>query len=64
MQRVTSNIQGVVMKDQFNLLKEYKHLLTKQQYKTLKGQLIKGDIEGFRKGLFKIAKIKYIGGIK
>lgn len=50
------------MKEQFKLLKEYKHLLTKQQYKTLKGQLLKGDIEGFRKGLFKIAKIKYLGG--
>ena len=50
------------MKTQLSLLKEYKHLLTKQQYKTFKGQLLSGDIEGFRKGLFKIAKIKYIGG--
>lgn len=50
------------MTEAFNLLKEYKHILTKQQYKTLKGQILKGDIEGFRKGLFKIAKIKYIGG--
>ena len=50
------------MKQQLRLLKEYKHLLTKQQYKTLKGQILKGDIEGFRKGLFKIAKIKYLGG--
>ena len=52
------------MKTQLSLLKEYKHLLTKQQYKTLKGQILKGDIEGFRKGLFKIAKIKYLGGTK
>ena len=49
------------MKQNFELLNGYKHLLTKQQYKTLKGQILKGDIEGFRKGLFKIAKIKYIG---
>lgn len=48
------------MKENFNLLKEYKYLLTKQQYKTLKGQLVNGDIEGFRKGLFKIAKINYL----
>lgn len=47
---------------QLDLLKEYKNILTKQQYKTLKGQILKGDIEGFRKGLFKLAKIKYIGG--
>lgn len=48
----------------FDLLKEYKYLLTKQQYKTLKGQILKGDIESFRKGLFNLMKIKYIGGKK
>ena len=36
--------------------KQYK--LTKQQYKTFKGQILSGDIEGFRKGLFKVAKRK------
>ena len=51
---------GKTFKQQIILLNEYKHLLSKQQYKTLKGQIIKGDIEGFRKGLFKIAKIKYL----
>ena len=45
------------MKDSLILLKEYKNKLTKQQYKTLKGQILKGDIEGFRKGLFKIVNI-------
>ena len=50
------------MTEAFKLLKEYKNILTKQQYKTLKGQILKGDIQGFRKGLFNIAKIKYIGG--
>lgn len=49
------------MKECFQLLKEYKHLLTRQQIKTLKGQILAGDIEGFRKGLFKLAKIKYVG---
>lgn len=48
------------MKQQFILLNEYRHLLTKQQYKTLKGQILSGDVDGFRKGLFKIAKIKYV----
>ena len=38
----------------FKLLKVYKNKLTKQQYKTFKGQIIKGNIEGFRKGLFKV----------
>lgn len=49
------------MKEQFKLLNEYKGILTKQQYRTFKGQIKKGNIEGFRSGLFKIAKIKYIG---
>lgn len=49
------------MKDSFILLKEFKNKLTKQQYKTLKGQILKGDIDGFRKGLFKIVKIQYVG---
>ena len=38
------------------LLNQYK--LTKQQYKTFKGQILSGDIEGFRKGLFKVARRK------
>lgn len=42
------------MKEAFELLKDYKHRLTKQQYKTFKGQILSGDIEGFRKGLFKL----------
>jgi|GEM_PF-7007958 len=50
------------MKEQYKLLNEYKGSLTKQQYNTLKGQIKKGDIEGFRKGLFNLMKIKYVGG--
>lgn len=43
------------MIDSFNLLKKYKHKLTKQQLKTFKGQILKGDLVGlkkrFRKGV-------------
>ena len=42
------------------LLKLYKYKLSKQQYKTLKGQLKAGDIEGFRKGIFTIMKRNYV----
>ena len=42
------------MKEYFNLLNRYKHLLTKQQYKTFKGQIISGDTKGFVKGLQKV----------
>lgn len=46
-------------KDCFLLLREYRHKLSRQQLQTLKGQILKGDIEGFRKGLFKIVKLQY-----
>ncbi len=52
---------GKTLEINYKLLKQYRYLLTRQQFLTLKGQLLKGDIEGFRKGLFKIAKIKYVG---
>ncbi len=42
------------MREAFKILKLYKYRLTKQQYKTFKGQILSGDIEGFRKGLFKV----------
>ena len=48
------------MEECFKLLKDYKYTLTKQQYRTLKGQVLKGDIEGFRNGLFKIIKLNYV----
>lgn len=38
------------------LLAHYKDRLTKQQYKTLKGQIMKGDYEGAKKGLVTILK--------
>ena len=38
----------------FKLLKCYKYKLTKQQYKTFKGQIISGDYDGFKTGLFRL----------
>lgn len=35
-------------------LKQYKDILTKQQYRTLKGQAVAGDVTGANKGLIKI----------
>jgi hypothetical protein len=37
-------------------LKKYKDYLTRQQYRTLKGQIIAGDKEAAMKGLKKILK--------
>lgn len=45
--------------ESLKLLKDYKYRITKQQYKTFKGQILSGNIEGFKKGLFKIIKIQY-----
>lgn len=42
------------MKEYFRLLNQYKSKLTKQQYKTFKGQILSGDTEGFVKGLQKV----------
>lgn len=42
------------MKDYFKLLNQYKKQLTKQQYKTFKGQILAGDLKGFVKGLHKV----------
>ena len=37
-------------------LKRNKRYLTPQQYRTFKGQILSGDIEGFYKGLKKLTK--------
>lgn len=42
------------MQDAFKLLNRYKHRLTKQQYRTFKGQILHNDVEGFKKGLRKL----------
>jgi hypothetical protein len=44
----------------YKLLKQYKFKLSKQQYKTLKGQINSGDYDGFIKGLFTISKRKVL----
>ena len=38
----------------YKILKRYKYQLTRQQIKTLKGQIKAGDIKGFFKGLKKL----------
>ena len=38
------------------MLKAKKHKLTHQQYLTIKGQILAGDIEGARKGLEKLSR--------
>lgn len=42
------------MKEYIKLLKQHKFEITKQQYKTFKGQILSGDVEGFKKGLKKV----------
>ena len=39
------------MKEAFEILKKHKNKLNRQQISTLKGQILKGDINGFKKGL-------------
>lgn len=41
-------------------LNKYKRLLTKQQYRTIKGQIIAGDILGAEKGLKKLIEKKKV----
>lgn len=40
-------------------LRQYKDILTKQRYKTLKGQAVAGDIVGANKGLIKILQRRF-----
>lgn len=47
---------GATMNKELELLKRYKYRITRQQYRTFKGQILSGDIDGFRKGLFKLIK--------
>ena len=44
----------------YQILKKYKNQLTKQQYKTLKGQILSGDKEAAMKGLNKLLKRKAV----
>lgn len=45
------------MNQYIKILKNYKYRLSKQQYRTLKGQILSGNIEGFKKGLIRCLKI-------
>lgn len=45
-----------MMYEVLNLIQKNKHRLTKQQYKTLRGQCLAGDVQGALKGLNKILR--------
>lgn len=45
-------------KEYYRLLKRYKYQLSKQQYRTFKGQINAGDTKGFMKGFYKIIMAK------
>lgn len=42
------------MQKAMKLLKQHKNVLTKQQYRTFKGQILHNDIVGFKKGLYRL----------
>lgn len=44
------------MNEYLKLLKKYRKRLTRQQLLTLRGQILSGDIDGFKKGLKKLVK--------
>lgn len=44
------------MYETIKLLEKYKSKMTRQQYKTLRGQCLAGDTEGAIKGLHKILR--------
>ena len=45
------------MNEYLKLLKKYRKRLTRQQLLTLRGQILSGNVEGFKKGLKKLVKI-------
>lgn len=45
-----------------NALKWNKHRLTRQQYRTIKGQILAGDAEGAMKGLKKLLEARQSPG--
>lgn len=44
------------IKESFILLKRYRKKLSRQQVTTFKGQILSGNIDGFRTGLFNVIK--------
>ena len=54
--------RGIQMMEFFKSLDNFKKNLTSQQYKTLKGQALAGDVEGAEKGLKKLRqRIQKVG---
>ena len=47
------------MNEYLKLLKKYRKRLTRQQLLTLRGQILSGDIECFKKGLNNILRRRY-----
>ena len=47
------------MNEYIKILKKYCKILTRQQLLTLRGQILSGDIDGFKKGLQKVLRKKY-----
>ena len=47
------------MNEYIKLLKKYRKRLTRQQLLTLRGQILSGDIDGFKKGLQKVLSKRY-----
>ena len=46
------------MKESFNMLNRWKYKLTKQEYRTFKGQILSGDIQAFKKGISNLLRRK------
>ena len=51
---VPSRVRDTHIEEALKVLKENYPKLTRQQFKTLKGQILSGNIEGFHKGLRRI----------
>lgn len=47
------------MNEYIKILKKYRKRLTRQQLLTLRGQILSGDIDGFKKGLQKVLSKRY-----
>ena len=48
------------IKECFILLKKYRKNLSRQQITTFKGQILSGNIDGFRTGLFNVMKRNFV----
>nr|DAJ90256.1 MAG TPA: hypothetical protein [Bacteriophage sp.] len=46
----------IEQKKAINMLMVYRNCLTRQQFKTLKGQILSGDTDGFQKGMERLLR--------